>query len=154
MELFRKVIQSYLDEKAANDPAFAEKYGNKDKSIDECCKFIVKEVKKIAKGGYAACTDDYVYGLAVHYYDEADAKASGAPDCDILITMKDLSDEDRAEARKEALRRLKNKYAEDTARSMAKQQKAKEKKEKPAKTAKPEPQGGEQLLFDFGEDAR
>lgn len=152
MELFRKVIKSYLDEKAANDPAFAEKYGNKDKSIDECCKFIVKEVEKIAKGGYAACTDDYVYGLAVHYYDEADAKASGAPKCDILITMKDLSDEDRAEARKEALRRLKNQYAEDTARSMAKRQK--EKKEKPAKATRPEPQGGEQLLFDFGEDAR
>ena len=152
MELFRKVIKSYLDEKAVNDPAFAERYGNKDKSIDECCKFIVKEVKKIAKGGYAACTDDYVYGLAVHYYDEADAKASGAPACDILITMKDLSDEDRAEARKVALRRLKEQYAVDTARSMAKRQK--EKKEKPAKTAKPEPQGGEQLLFDFGEDAR
>lgn len=149
MELFRKVIKSYLDEKAAGDPAFAERYSSKDKSIDECCKFIVKEVKKIAKGGYAACTDDYVYGLAVHYYDEADAKASAAPKCDILITMKDLSDEDRAEARKEALRRLKGQYAEDTARSMAKRQ-----KEKPAKTAKPEPQGGEQLLFDFGEDAR
>lgn len=152
MELFRKVIKSYLDEKAAGDPAFAERYGNKDKSIDECCKFIVKEVEKIAKGGYAACTDDYVYGLAVHYYDEADAKASGAPACDILITMKDLSDEDRAEARKVALRRLKEQYAVDTARSMAKRQK--EKKEKPAKTAKPEPQGGEQLLFDFGKDAR
>lgn len=26
MELFRKAIKSYLDEKAAGDPAFAERY--------------------------------------------------------------------------------------------------------------------------------
>lgn len=66
---FAEAIKSYLDRRAEEDPQFAESYANPKKSIAECCDFIVSEVKRQNR---TAMTDDEVYGLAVHYYDEAD----------------------------------------------------------------------------------
>lgn len=66
---FAEVIKSYLDRRAAEDPQFAESYANSKKSIAECCDYIVSEVRRQNR---TAMTDDEVYGLAVHYYDEAD----------------------------------------------------------------------------------
>lgn len=66
---FAEVIKSYLDRRAAEDPQFAESYANPKKSIGECCDYIVSEVRRQNR---TAMTDDEVYGLAVHYYDEAD----------------------------------------------------------------------------------
>lgn len=40
------------------------------KSISEMWKFIVAEAKKKAVGGCAVLSDDDVFGLAVHYFDE------------------------------------------------------------------------------------
>lgn len=66
---FADAIKSYLDRRASEDKMFAESYANPKKSIGECCDFIVSEVRKQNR---TAMTDDEVYGLAVHYYDEAD----------------------------------------------------------------------------------
>lgn len=66
---FASAIKTYLDRRATEDKMFAESYANPKKSITECCDFIVSEVKRQNR---TAMTDDEVYGLAVHYYDEAD----------------------------------------------------------------------------------
>lgn len=66
---FASAIKIYLDRRAAEDPQFAKSYANPKKSISECCDYIVSEVRKQNR---TAMTDDEVYGLAVHYYDEAD----------------------------------------------------------------------------------
>lgn len=66
---FASAIKTYLDRRATEDKMFAESYANPKKSIAECCDFIVSEVKRQNR---TAMTDDEVYGLAVHYYDEAD----------------------------------------------------------------------------------
>lgn len=66
---FAEAIKSYLDRRAAEDPQFAESYANPKKSIAECCDYIVSEIRRQNR---TAMTDDEVYGLAVHYYDEAD----------------------------------------------------------------------------------
>ncbi|MEG0890077.1 MAG: Cas9 inhibitor AcrIIA9 family protein [Bacteroides sp.] len=66
-EDFIKVIQVFLDGQAKNDPLFAEKLKNEDKSIEECCDFIASE---LAKKKFGQVTDQEVYGLAMHYYDE------------------------------------------------------------------------------------
>lgn len=67
---FVEAIKSYLDRRAEEDKMFAESYANPKKNIIECCDFIVSEVKRQNR---TAMTDDEVYGLAVHYYDEADS---------------------------------------------------------------------------------
>lgn len=78
MELtsFETAIKKYLDDFAKKDKAFAEKYKNPDKSVSECCKYIMKQVEDANKdrSRCVAVTDENVYGLAVHYYDEADLK--------------------------------------------------------------------------------
>lgn len=85
-KMFEKAIKAFLDDKAEKDPAFAEKYGSDKKNIQDCCKFIIAEVKKSCKGNEAACTDQYVYGLAMHYYDEENIKVpANAPSCRIVV---------------------------------------------------------------------
>lgn len=69
MKEFRKAIQSYLDQRAKQDPQFAESYAKDGKSILDCCNYIMRQAQK--RGGQAVVmSDDEVYGLAIHYYDE------------------------------------------------------------------------------------
>ena len=68
----KQIIQSYLEERAKNDPLFAGVYAKPNKNIDECFDYIVSEAKK--RGNAVCMSDDEVFGLAVHYYDEDDIK--------------------------------------------------------------------------------
>lgn len=73
MKQFQEVIKSYLDKRAASDAQFANLYNNKEKSIDQCCAYIMSEAKKRRKGSSCvAISDAEVFGMAVHYYDEKD----------------------------------------------------------------------------------
>ena len=71
---FKQTIKAHLDKMAQQDFAFAEKYKDKKKSLDECVKYIMAEAKKQAKNGCAAIEDAVVYGWAVHYYQEENIK--------------------------------------------------------------------------------
>ncbi len=115
MKEFERAIKAYLDDRAANDPLFAQSYAKPNKSIGECCKFIMGEVYSMAvkvKGGKAAgTTDAEIFGMAVHYYDEDDIKIkpiSGT--CNVIHTGPNVdyepTEEDKEEARKAALKRL------------------------------------------------
>lgn len=73
---FEKAIKAYLDKRAAEDPQFAQSYAKEKKSIEECCDFIIGEASKKRNGNAAVMTDEEVYGLAVHYYDEDDIKVN------------------------------------------------------------------------------
>ena len=71
----KQVIQSYLEERAKRDPLCATSYAKPNKKIDECYDYIISQAKK--RGGSVVCmSDDEVFGLAVHYYDEDDIKVS------------------------------------------------------------------------------
>lgn len=72
---FKQVIQSYLEQRAKRDSLFATSFAKQNKNIDECCNYIIGEAKK--RGGSVVCmSDDEVFGLAVHYYDEDDIKVN------------------------------------------------------------------------------
>ena len=70
----KQIIQSYLEERAKNDPLFASVYAKPNKNINECLDYILSEAKK--RGNAVCMSDDEVFGLAVHYYDEDDFKVS------------------------------------------------------------------------------
>lgn len=70
----KQIIQSYLEERAKNDPLFANVYAKPNKNINECFDYILSEAKK--RGNAVCMSDDEVFGLAVHYYDEDDIKVS------------------------------------------------------------------------------
>ena len=68
---FKQQIQKYLSERAETDILFAPVYEKENKNIDDCIKYIYQEVKKKAGSDNAiAMTDEEVYSLAFHYYDE------------------------------------------------------------------------------------
>ena len=70
---FETTIKNYLDSRAQTDSLFAEAYRKANKSIKECCRYIISQARKL--GGTAVAVDDAtVYGWAVHYYDEDDIK--------------------------------------------------------------------------------
>ena len=74
---FKEAIKSYLDERAGIDELFAKSYAKKNKSLDECCNYILGEAKK--RGNAVAISDAEVFGMAVHYYDEDDIKVDRMP---------------------------------------------------------------------------
>ena len=70
------VIKEYLDNRAKQDPQFAESYAKDNKNLKECFSYIMGEARKRATGNSCCMTSDEVFGLAVHYYDEDDIKIS------------------------------------------------------------------------------
>lgn len=71
---FEVAIKNYLDKRAETDQEFAKTYAKPNKSIKECCTYIFSVVEKQRKSGEKclACSDDEIFSLAVHYYDEDD----------------------------------------------------------------------------------
>ena len=67
---FEQIIKNYLDKMAAEDELFAKQYAKQHKTIKKCCSFIYGEMRKKAQNNVTAASDDEVYGLAVHYYEE------------------------------------------------------------------------------------
>lgn len=70
----RDYITEQLNNMAAQDENFKARYEDKDKSMDECVKYIFEQAKKQAENNCAAIDNDEVLNWAVHYYQEKDCK--------------------------------------------------------------------------------
>lgn len=68
-----KIICEYL--MSRND--MVSKLDNPKKSVDGMWNYIVSEAKKKAVKNCAIISDEEVFGLAVHYYDEEDIEGGG-----------------------------------------------------------------------------
>ncbi len=76
-------------------------FANPNKSIDECCKYIICEVHKSGMNGF---DDDEIFGMAVHYYDENEIEVGNPPQCRIISNAHtDLTEEEKKEARQKAI---------------------------------------------------
>lgn len=102
----KQTIQKYLDERAATDKLFALSYSKKNKNIDECCNYILGEAMK--KGMAVFMSDDEVYSMAVHYYDEDNIKINKLPaNCTASVGKPvELTEEDKKKANEAAIKRL------------------------------------------------
>jgi hypothetical protein len=92
-EEFQEVIKAHLDGRAQTDELFAKTYAKEGKSIKECCDYIIIEVKQSGKN---ALTDDEVYGMAVHYYDEDNIKVGNAPEVKVVMSRQAAGDKQQA----------------------------------------------------------
>lgn len=127
---FQQVIKAYLDKRAEEDALFAENYAKPNKSIEKCCNYIMQQAKK--RGNAVAMTDDEVYGLAVHYYDE-DIKAdeckpvSGGSrvNTNAQKAYEELTEEEKAAAREQALA----KYRDEQVAAMRREEREKKQRE-------------------------
>ena len=111
----KTAIKDYLDNRAKTDELFAEKYANPKKSIDECCKYITGEAYARAKDGTAVISDEEVYGMAVHYYDEENVEIRKAPSVKTSSAEPELTEEQQEKLRKQAEKEYKAKVMAELA---------------------------------------
>ena len=115
---FKNSIQSYLEQRAEYDELFARSYRNPLKNIEDCITYILNYVQKSGCNGF---DDDEIFGQAVHYYDEAAIEVGKPIDCKVVVNHHvELTEEEKAEARKEAIKRAENEvYSRMTQRKTA-----------------------------------
>lgn len=115
---FQTEIQSYLEQRAEYDELFARSYRNPLKNIEDCITYILNYVQKSGCNGFS---DDEIFGQAVHYYDETDIEVGKPIDCKVIVNHHvELTEEEKTEARKEAIKRAENEaYSRMTKRKTA-----------------------------------
>lgn len=120
---FKNTIKSYLDKRAQEDPLFADKYANEKKNIDDCVTYILNTVQKTGCNGF---TDDEVYGMAVHYYDEESVDIGKEISCRVAVNHTvELTEDEKKEARQKAI----DQYQDDIRKNeLERKQKKQEKK--------------------------
>lgn len=154
MTPFENAIKEYLDARAKEDVKLAEKYSNGKKSLEECCRFILGEMRKKAKSGMYGATDAEVFGLAVHYYDEEDIKVEKNVSAEVVIN-RELTEEEKQEFKKRKKAKAKTeehmKEEDRKRREELKKRTAEDKKRKEQERKKKE-QEEEGLLFLFDEE--
>ena len=135
-EHFKQTIKTYLDERAKNDELFAVSYAKENKNMDDCVTFILNQVKRSKCMGL---TDEEVYSLAVHFFDEEDIEIGNPIACNVIVNHTvELTEEEKAQARQEALKEY-----------QAEQQRKMQKRTNKPKTPKAQPEITTPSLFDF-----
>lgn len=105
-EHFKATIAEYLNQRAATDPLFAVNLKKETKNIDDCITYILNQVKASGCNGFS---DDEIYSMAVHYYDEDNIEIGKPIDCQVAVNhVVELSDEEKKEARQEAIEEYKD----------------------------------------------
>lgn len=135
-EHFKQTIKAYLDERAKNDELFAVSYAKENKNMDDCMTFILNQVKRSKCMGL---TDEEVYSLAVHFFDEDDIEIGNPIACNVIVNHSvELTEEEKAQARQDALKE----YQTEQLRKM-------QKRTNKPKTPKAQPEITTPSLFDF-----
>ena len=99
---FKRTIQMYLEQRAAEDALFAKNYRNPAKNMDDCVTYILNYVQKSGCNGFS---DGEIYGQAVHYYDENEIEVGNPLQCHVAVNhVVELTAEEKAEARQKAIR--------------------------------------------------
>jgi ribosome-associated translation inhibitor RaiA len=103
-EAFKTIIQQKLEEMAEADPLFAVNYRKDGKNIDDCITYILNTVKKSGCNGF---TDDEIFGMAAHYYDEDNLEVGKKINCDVIVNHQvELTEEEKKQARQAAIDRV------------------------------------------------
>ncbi len=132
---FNDTIKAYLEERAENDALFAVKFANPSKSADDCVTYILNQVQKSGCNGF---TDAEVYGMAIHYYEEKEIEVGNPINCKVVVNHTvELTEEEKEEARQEAIAKLRDEQVAKMRRPTAK------------KATENKPQVEQPSLFDF-----
>ena len=98
---FKRTIQMFLEQRAAEDELFAQSYCNPAKNIDDCVTYILNYVQKSGCNGFS---DGEVYGQAIHYYDENEIEVGKPIQCQVVVNhVVELTEEEKQEARRKAV---------------------------------------------------
>nr|DAQ38276.1 MAG TPA: PcfK-like protein [Caudoviricetes sp.] len=106
-ELFINTISDFLKSECEKDKHFAAKMAaHPEKTPEAVCNYIMAEVSKSGRCGF---DDAEIYGMARHFIDEKELQDPGSDANNVSMvvvnTSADLSEEDEAKIREEAVRR-------------------------------------------------
>jgi len=137
-------MQQMLQERILAEPALALKHANPKKTLESAINYLCHEIQK---SGLCVVDDQTVLSILLHFYDEDSIEDGGTPiNCNIVVSKPELSEEDKAELKEQAMEQ----YREEQLREI-KRQSAPKAQSKPTATA---PKAGEEInvqpsLFDF-----
>jgi hypothetical protein len=153
---FERVICEYLTQYARDDEQFAQKFDVERKSIKECCNYIINQVRKSGRIGFA---DAEIYSLAVHFYDETELRetSSRTQQCKVVINQEiQLSEEDKQRLRQSAEQKFEQeqlialrKAANAKSDVASKTDDSKQSKQSKKRTAQTQQQAAQLSLFDL-----
>lgn len=106
-QAFQDTIAQYLMARAENDPLVAVRLANPSKTMEQCCAYIIGEVKK---SGCCGFTDDEIFGWAMHFWDEPEIEVSNiATNCQVVVNHTvELTEEEKEQARQDAINKLRD----------------------------------------------
>ena len=100
-----RAIQELLQKKCLEEPAFALKLANPNRSMESAMNYLCGQIQKM---GVCMVDDTTVMNLIIHYYDGDVEEDSIKPiNCNIVVSKPELSDEDKAELREQAMKEYK-----------------------------------------------
>lgn len=148
MNEFEKAIKTFIEQKAKEDAAFAEKYEAKGgaKCIHDCCNYIITQVQKSKRQGF---TDPEIYSMAMHFIDENIKAPKSAPNCKVVVNREiELSKEEKEKLEKEAKKKLEDEYrAKEEKRLRAEEERKTKRIAEQKAAAKKEAEAGTLFLF-------
>lgn len=106
-QAFQDTIAQYLMTRAEKDPMVAVRMANPSKTMEQCCAYIIGEVKK---SGCCGFTDDEIFGWAMHFWDEPEIEVSNiATNCQVVVNHTvELTEEEKEQARQDAINKLRD----------------------------------------------
>ena len=147
-EQFKATLKRYLDSIAEIDDEFAIKYEAEGKSIDDCADYVISQVQKSGCNGFV---DDEIYGMAIHYYEEAelgDYKKGASATC-VVNHHVELTEEEKEDARKRAVASYEQEQLNKLKEKERKEMEAAKKKAEESRKRAEELAAGTGSLFDF-----
>ena len=135
-------MQQMLQERCIAEPTFAIKMANPSKSMEGAVNYLCATIQK---SGMCCVDDTTVMNILVHYFDEDEIEDCGKVNCNIVVSKPELSDEDKAKLKEQAMEQYKQEQLREIRR-----QSAPKAQTKPTTT----PKAGEEInvqpsLFDF-----
>lgn len=106
-QAFQDTIAQYLMARAETDPLVAVRLANSSKTMEQCCAYIIGEVKK---SGCCGFTDDEIFSWAMHFWDEPEIEVSNIPtNCQVVVNHTvELTEEEKEQARQDAINKLRD----------------------------------------------
>ena len=138
-------MQELMRKRVEAEPMLALKMANPSKSMEGAINFLCNEVKK---SGLTMLSDKDVESILVHYWDEDNIEEVKNVNCNIVVSKPELSEEDKAELREQAMKE----YKEEQLRTIRRENQPKPQ----AKATHTAPKAGQEINVEqgnlFGED--
>lgn len=105
-----------LQERCIAEPSFAIKMANPLKSMEGAVNYLCSQIQK---SGMCCVDDTTVMNILVHYFDEIEIEDCRKINCNIVLSKPELSEEDKAELKEQAMEQYKQEQLREIRRQSA-----------------------------------